>query len=114
MLVNIALVSLGSPESRITPTTSATTALTPPPASTPCAVVSRGVPDGLMLIATSMSSALHGCVDRNSQAVRGTMCTGERHATGAGDDAQREGAVRTAARTDHHSPLDPQSPGHVL
>ena len=46
MLVNIALVSHGSPDSRITRTASATEPLTPPVSSPP---------EGLMLIATSMA-----------------------------------------------------------
>src|SRR4051812_4578644 len=54
MLVNIALVSVGSPESRMTRIASATGALTPPSgASAP----SRGVPEGLMLTATIMRPA---------------------------------------------------------
>ena len=46
MLVNIALVSVGSPDSRMTRTASATDSLTPPVSSPP---------EGLMLIATSMA-----------------------------------------------------------
>ena len=45
MLVNIALVSFGSPDSRITRTASATASLTPPVSS---------APEGLMLMATIM------------------------------------------------------------
>ena len=46
MLVNIALVSVGSPDSRMTRTALATDSLTPPVSSPP---------EGLMLIATSMA-----------------------------------------------------------
>jgi hypothetical protein len=44
-VVNIAFVSLGRPDSRITRTASATASLTPPVSS---------APDGLMLMATIM------------------------------------------------------------
>src|SRR4051794_34429594 len=75
MLVNIALVSQGRPDSRITRTASATDSLTPPVASAPA---------GLMLIATITGPPCHAPVPpavppaRPRPAPRGSRCPDQR------------------------------------
>ena len=64
MLVNIALVSLGSPDSRTTRMAAATASVTPP-------VSSAAAPDGEMLKATSMAPTVIGVRTRGTRPARG-------------------------------------------